>query len=57
MKVELFKDTDGYTIRKGTHRNFCVVDNLDKKDLASLYTRIGRVLGKVDFKKQMEKEV
>lgn len=56
MIAQFYKDTDGYTIRKGLHRNFCVVDSLNKKDLEKLYTKIGKVLKKVDWKKEMEED-
>ena len=48
--IEFWKDKSGYTIRKGTHRNFCVVDNLDKKDLAIIHRKIGKILKIPDFK-------
>lgn len=57
-KLEFWKeeDKDEYNIRKGMFRNYCVIDGLNKKDLEILYDEIGKVLGKTDWKKEMEED-
>lgn len=55
--IKLFKGANNtYSIENGVCRPFNVVGGLDKKDLEILYNKIGKILKKRDFKKEMEKD-
>ena len=54
MEIELHKHRDKYFIRKGTTRTNCVVNSLTIEDLTELHKMIGKVIGKPDWKEEME---
>ena len=55
MSIELFKDRDGYTIRKGILRTGCYVSTLTEKDLKSLSVKIQTILLRIHSKKDVNK--
>ena len=54
--IELFKYKGDYIIRTGLFRDHGVLDNLTLKDLEVLHKKIGKVIGKPDYKEIMIKD-
>jgi hypothetical protein len=52
-KVELCFWGKKWFIRKGICQQNCICDGLTKKDLEKLWTKIGRILEKVNNKKKI----
>lgn len=49
--IEVFKDDDGYTIRQTDNQRFKgVIERLTKKQLESIYKKVGKVLKRIDIR-------